>query len=117
MAQVKLTGGNEVLQNLNRAIRQIEGRTRAGLLKAGLFGKAEALKQTPIDTGHLRGSAYVELLPTKEPVVEIGYTADYAPFVHEIQKNYKVGNWQFLRNALVENKEKILEIIKDEAEV
>jgi hypothetical protein len=50
-------------------------------------------------------------------VVTIGYTAFYAPFVHEIQKNYRSGNWQFLRNALAENSGKILDIIKQEAQI
>lgn len=50
-------------------------------------------------------------------VSTIGYTAYYAPFVHEIQKNYTVGNWQFLRNALVNNEMKILGILKEEAQI
>lgn len=50
-------------------------------------------------------------------VSTIGYTAYYAPFVHEIQKNYTVGNWQFLRNALANNEMKILSILKQEAQI
>ncbi len=50
-------------------------------------------------------------------VSTIGYTAYYAPFVHEIQKNYTVGNWQFLRNALANNEAKILGILKNEAQI
>lgn len=50
-------------------------------------------------------------------VSTIGYTAYYAPFVHEIQKKYATGNWQFLRNALANNEMKILGILKEEAQI
>ena len=115
---MKLEGMDKVLGNLNRAIAGIQGRTYAGLLKAGLFVQSEAMKETPRDTGHLVGSAYTQGLEKGEkPVVEIGYSASYAPFVHEINKNYRVGNWQFLRNALAKNDGKILDIIRQEAQI
>lgn len=115
---MKLEGMDKVLGNLNRAIAGIKGRTYAGLLKAGLFVQGEAMKETPRDTGHLVGSAYTQGLEKGErPVVEIGYSASYAPFVHEINKNYRVGNWQFLRNALAKNDGKILDIIRQEAQI
>jgi hypothetical protein len=150
---MKLEGMGKVLANLNRAIAGIQGRTKQGTIKAGLLVKAESMRQTPHDTGNLKGSAYVdwnwgsggsvgapafkgksaERLSSEysgargaakseasglgDMVVTIGYTAFYAPFVHEIQKNYRSGNWQFLRNALAENSGKILDIIRQEAKI
>lgn len=149
---MKLTGMNTVLQNLNRAIAGIEGRTKKGMIKAALLVKGDSMRQTPRDLGNLAGSAYTEhnwqtasesVPKYKGPaagklyaehssrkaegrqqiagvdglVSTIGYTAYYAPFVHEIQKNYTVGNWQFLRNALANNEMKILGILKEEAQI
>lgn len=115
---MKLEGMDKVLGNLNRAIEDIKGRSYAGLLKAGLFVQGESQKETPVDTGALKSSAYTQGIQKGDnPIVEIGYTAFYAPFVHEINKNYRVGNWQFLRNALAKNDGKILDIIRQEAEI
>lgn len=115
---MKLEGMDKVLARLNKEIAGIEGRTYGGILKAGIFVQGEAMRETPRDTGNLVGSAYTQGLKKREnPVVEIGYSASYAPFVHEINKNYRVGNWQFLRNALAKNEVKILDIIRQEAQI
>lgn len=151
---MKITGLDNVLRNLNQEITKIKGRTKQGLIKASLFVKAESLRQTPIDLGNLRGSAFVDYswgqgppsgakftgpdagkLSSSHPgikaaakaeakrlgnmVAVIGYTAYYAPFVHEINKNYLAPgtNWQFLRNAIVTNDQKILSIIASEARI
>lgn len=62
-----------------------------------------AMKLTPVFTGFLRDSRYVEL-----PVVTgagafkigMGFSAPYAVFVHEIHKRYIVGEWKFMETAL-----------------
>lgn len=114
----KLTGMDTVLRNLNREIGKIKGRTIQGLLKAGLLVQGDAQRQTPVDTGALKSSAYtVGIQEGDTPIVEVGYTQSYAPFVHEIDKNYTVGNWQFLRNSLDQNAEKVLRIIAEEAKI
>lgn len=48
---------------------------------------------------------------------EIGFTASYAIFVHEIEKNYTVGDWKFLERALFDNHDKIIKIIEDRASI
>lgn len=53
----------------------------------------------------------------KDPVVVIGYTSYYAPFVHEMNKNYTEGNWKFLENSLVSNHKQILDIIAKRAKI
>ena len=63
-----------------------------------------------------RAAAHAEVAGA-DLVATIGYTAFYAPFVHEINKNYRQGNWQFLRNALAKNDGKILDIIRQEAQI
>jgi hypothetical protein len=52
-----------------------------------------------------------------EMYAEIGFTAFYAVFVHEIQKNYTVGDWKYLERALYDNQDRILKIIADRAKV
>ncbi len=56
---VKIKGVQNVLRNLNSEIKKIENRSEAGLLEASLLIKKEAVKQTPVDTGNLRNSAFV----------------------------------------------------------
>lgn len=61
-----------------------------------------AMRLTPVDTGWLRASRYLA-----RPVVSgsrfafnMGFGASYAVFVHEIYKQYIVGEWKFLQKAL-----------------
>lgn len=109
-----LEGQRQVEDNLRKAIQQIEGRTEPGLFEAALFVEGEAVRNAPIDTGNLRGSGYTQRVPGG---AEVGFTADYAVFVHEIDKNYTVGGWKFLERAVTENQNEILEIIRRRAAV
>ena len=87
---------------------------RRGLMKAGLFVQGDAVRKAPIDTGNLRATAYTEDVTIKVPTVEVGFTADYAIFVHEIQKNYVVGDWKYLQRAVDENQLTIKALIASE---
>lgn len=111
----EMTGLAEVTRNLSRGIRKIDGNVSAGILEAALFVEAEATRNAPIDTGNLRGSAYHRRL---EPLtVEVGFGADYAAPVHEIDKDYNQGKWKYLQRAIDENHDRILEIIRKRAQV
>lgn len=128
---VKVKGLDTVLKNLNKQIQKIEGNTRKGLSKAGLFIKAEAVERAPVDYGVLRNSAFSQISPMTFkgfPVVTVGFTAEYAPWVHEMPMTLK-GNprpgkrgvyWQggenkFLEKAVKWNVGQVLKIISDEA--
>lgn len=65
----------------------------------------------------IAGSAQKAGKYSGEMYAEIGYTAFYAVFVHEIDKAYTVGGWKFLEQALAENHGMIIKIIKDRAKV
>jgi hypothetical protein len=85
----------------------------AGLTAAALMIKRDAVNQTPWDTGNLAGSAYVRSYTgILGPNAEVGYSAVYALAVHETDKNYRVGNWKFLQNALDANRGKIMATLK-----
>ena len=117
-ARVNITGLDAVLSNLNKEVQKIENRTKSGLIEASLEVKKDTLPLTPIKTGNLRGSCYtLTFEEQKGPAAEIGFTASYAPFVHEINKNYTVGGWKFLERALKQNYDRILEIIRRRAHV
>ena len=112
VAVVRITGTDQVIKNLNREIQGIRRRSKKGLRAAALIVIAESKSNTPVDTGNLRGSAYQQTFDTnKGPVAEVGYTASYAPFVHEIDKNYTVGGWKFLERALKDKRKDILAAI------
>jgi len=131
-----LRGADVVLANLNKEIKKIEVRSLKSVTMAGLFVKQESQKNAPWRTGNLVNSAYIR--PYRffgKSVCEIGYTASYAPFVHENPRAGKtggvspsghkygggrsseirwsrVGGWKFLEKALKRNTTKILLIIR-----
>lgn len=90
---VKITGLAEASRELSRQIAAIEGRSREGLLQAGLFIEAEAVDMAPVDTGTLRGSAFTDVTaPGATPIaVRVGFTAEYAAYVHEMERKSDVG--------------------------
>lgn len=111
-----MKGLKGVLSELNRQILKIEGATAEGVEEAALFVEKEATQRAPILTGNLRGSAYTRR--SSEGIgAEVGFEAEYAIPVHEIDKNYTVGSWKYLQNAIDENRSQILEIIRLRAKV
>jgi hypothetical protein len=115
---VTVTGTDKVLKNLNSELSKIKMVTKARLYTCGLLVKGRSVKITPIKYGNLRGSAYVT--PVEETArgatVEIGYTAYYAPYVHEMPTTYnytKAGTGpKFLEKALRESKKEIIAYLK-----
>lgn len=111
---------SNIIEKLQAQIKDMRHRTVAGVWKAALVVKAASIKKTPVATGFLRNSAYTTAFEEMSgPVAEIGYTASYAIYVHEINKHYrKPGtSWKFLQLALEENRERILRIIEAEAKI
>lgn len=89
MAVAKIVGLDNVLKNLNKEIMKIENRTLGGLIKAAAYIRKDMDRQVPVipvDTGNLRASWYVKPYRMKSnlPVVQIGFSASYAWFVHEM---------------------------------
>jgi hypothetical protein len=122
--QVYLSGLHEVTSRLTAEIKKIDFKSKAGLWEAGLMVKRRAQQYTPVDTGNLRSSAYTEAYTTiLGHSVEIGYTASYAVFVHEMDparlRRPLRGNarWKFLETALKELEPDIIRVIKERAYV
>ena len=99
----RVEGLPEVISALNVRIARVKGATRIGMSRVALVVMGESVRRTPVKTGNLRGSAYQRIVDSNQgPVAEIGYTANYAWWVHEIDKVYKAPgtHWKFLQTAV-----------------
>lgn len=118
----KISGLQNIQNNLSIALKGVEGHTREGVKNAAKLVKKEAQDLTSIDTGELIKSAFLstgfEDSAKTKPVAIVGYgvrTADYAAAVHEMPDET---NWQkpgaenkFLEKAVMRNLTKIINLI------
>ena len=122
-----VTGLELAVAKLNKEIKRIEGVTAKGIEAAAVFIKGEAQQLAPIHDGVLRNSAYTRM--TGPMAAEIGFTAEYAAYIHEIPVMISKGKprpkrngipqgfyWQdgenkFLEKAVVRNMREIVQII------
>lgn len=120
--KIGIRGIREVSRNLGAQIGKHRHVTMRGLLRAASLIRRDMDKTPPlipVDTGNLRASWYS--LPGRiggAPFVQIGFTADYAVYVHEMdwKKGKRPGSGpKFFESALKRNKERILAIIAEEA--
>ena len=120
---VKVKGLDKIISNLNKKMDEIEKLSMQGLIKAVIFIRREMDKTPPlipIEFGNLRGSFFSNPIYIKRrPVVQFGFTANYAWFVHEMidpDINWKRpgSGPKFLEAHLKANQKEILDIIKKE---
>lgn len=127
-----VTGLETVMRNLQAEIAGIENRTREGLLEAALKIEAASNARVPRDTGNLAASSYARVSEDGRLAVEIGYTSNYALYVHEnLEMKLKgqprssgrgvywgpKGENKFLEKTLAMNHQAILEIVRRHASV
>lgn len=126
-------GLDDVLGNLNREIEGIKERGGDGCLKAARYVEGEAKKRVPVDSGNLRASGYSRREQAGKDAAEVGFSASYAVFVHENMEQklkgqprrsgsgkgryWETGQPKFLQSVLEEDRDTILDIIREEAEV
>ena len=125
-------GFDEVMRNLNDQINGIKDRSMAGLLEAGLKIEARSNQRVPREYGNLAGSSYARKAQDGGMAVEIGYTAEYALYVHEdLEMSLKGearpsglgvywgpnGENKFLEKTLRENADLIVKIIEQRAKL
>lgn len=128
-----LAGLDDVARGLQAAVDAMCGGSAHGLADAGVFILSESVPLAPVDTGNLRGSGYVELdgervargdgksgtvstigaVPEDATHAEIGFGAKYAADQHEqVNLNHpRGGEAKYLESVLVENYDRILELI------
>lgn len=69
-------------------------------LKTALAILDRAQTKVPVDTGFLKSTGYIT---QREDGYEVGYSADYAWYVHEMEgANFQVGQAKFLEEAYYE---------------
>jgi len=129
-----LRGLAEVQKGFNRALKNIKHRSTEATTDNVLDLCGEAVKQTPVDTGALRGSGYgtvngvrvakgkkdgsIKLLG-KAPDAEVsygrvGFGEIYAVTQHELKQNHpKGGNDKYLENPFKEGQNRYLQRYKD----
>jgi hypothetical protein len=84
MELVTLTGLGQVLSNAKGASDAIGRAVERGLKKSGKLLLRESQRLVPVDTGNLKASGFVRSEGAGARTdVTVGYTANYAVYVHE----------------------------------
>lgn len=114
---VRIRGKRSTIRGLNREISKIKGRASTGLLAAALFVEGESNEIVPQKHGVLIGSSFASSGSINgKPVARAGYTAKYAPHVHEMPEtnNFTKPDTgpKFLQKAVTQNTSEILNIIR-----
>lgn len=117
-------GLSETIAGLDKAQRAVFKKRRNSLSTVGLFVQAEAQKRVPVEYGNLASSAFTEV--RLDHIVTVGFTAKYAPVVHEnLEQKLKgrprasgkgvywgpTGENKFLQKAADQNARKITRIL------
>ncbi len=117
MNEVKLEGFVELTKKLNKSISEISSVVEDALLDCGNDLQQKAQDLTPVDTGALRASAFTEAESGSNPSVIVGYTEEYAIFVHEnLEAHHDVGQAKFLEQPLQENIDKYVGHVRDKVQ-
>lgn len=134
---MRIDGLDEAMREINTQIAEFKNISQTAFWEVGLKVQASAQRRlTPsVVTGNLRASAYTrsakqlerlddsridplknEAVPTGGlgPIgVEIGFTANYALWVHE---NMEGRSPKYLENAVMQNRDGIVKIIQQRSE-
>jgi hypothetical protein len=126
---MSLKGLEQVVANLNKEIKAIEGRSLAGLIRAAIVVRRRMDEVPPLipispGGGHLRASWTTDPgYKGNNPFITLKFTQNYAVYVHEMmdRANRKI-NWsrpgsgpKFFQAALRGSTAKIMEVIRQEA--
>lgn len=114
---VKIEGVRGILRNLRKSKAKSARGLERGLTRAGLFLQRKSQEVVPIDTGALKGSAFTRKENSGlDTEVIVGYTQDYAIFVHEdLEARHAPGKIaKFLETPARQNNAELLSIIKSE---
>ena len=114
--EVVIEGLDETMASLNGEIGKIIGRTTGGLLAGGLIIQRRAQELVPVRYGNLKGSAFTRKTPEDDKVVEVGFSAAYALYVHEnLEAHHTNGQAKFLETAADEKSGEVVEAVRSRA--
>lgn len=117
---VKVRGIRQAKANLDRIIKDVQGRKVVRALQSAmLIGSAQAALYTPIDTSTLINSQFREITSNGVRVTgRIGYTANYAVFVHdpEVKQTFRRASArkEFLTKGFEDTRSQIDAAVKKE---
>ncbi len=88
---IKVKGVKEAKQNLNKLIKDVQGRKAVRAVKsAAIIIASEAATLTPIDSSTLINSQFTEIEESGSRIIgKIGYSARYAAAVHNASGKLK----------------------------
>lgn len=117
-------GLNTVMNNLNKEITAIKGRTAEGLIESAVLVR-RSMEETPplvpVDTGNLRQSWFTTLIKKAHKIgLIMGFSANYAVFVHEnVDAKFSRPNAgaKFFESSIKRNEKNILRIIAERARI
>lgn len=80
-----IIGAQAVIRKLKAYNTNLARKYQTNSFRAGLFIQRKSMEIVPVDKGNLRGSAYTRNMGGSgfRTDIFVGYTADYAMFVHE----------------------------------
>lgn len=108
-----VTGVDKVFSNLKVRNAKTVLQVQQGLLKAGFFLQAKSQDVVPVKFGILKNSAFTRMEGGgMDTNVIVGYTANYAIYVHEIDAKHKPGKiYKFLEKPMRDNADTIVGIV------
>lgn len=88
---MSVKGLNDVLKNVQREFEAINRRTETAVYAILQAGRTLADTYTPVDTSFLLNSGYAPVVYSEDGRVTgfVGYTAEYAGYVHEMPGKLK----------------------------
>ena len=107
MFNVKFSGMSAFKRAARKEKGAYEKRFTNALKVMGLFVQRESQKIVPVDTANLKRTAFTRNVGTgHSPIVLVGYTANYAIYVHEnTEAAHKSGKFdKFLQRIVTDKK-------------
>ncbi len=100
--------------NVGELVARIDGVTPEALGQAAEHIRQVAAELTPIDTGHLVGSAHVEIDHDQAAII---YPGPYARYQHErLDLRHEHGQAKYLEQPMVTETEKALRIVAEQVQ-
>lgn len=126
-----LQGLRETQALIRAEINRLGVASELGITRAALLVRRRSQQLVPVEFGHLKASAEHRVIrQVQGPTAVVGYTADYAVYVHEIPPpelgaphpdqhvpgtrtaRHGVGGWKYLEKALFVSQDDIIQALR-----
>ena len=115
---IRVRGIERAKRTIEKLRKENPNKLARGLHNAGRFLKQESKKLVPVDTGYLKSTAYFRVIKRVKSVnLDVGYTAPYAVYVHEILTNFHpIGQAKYLEEPARQYREHMKYLVLKEYE-